>query len=142
MVAAFLAACGDGDSNPTGVEDTCTDDTGAVTVTVSSGSSGPVFDWSPPCAVALVLVEQDAGDTWLVATDDATWGDPTQANLITPPVTYGIVPSTAADEYGPDPLQPGVTHDFILWRVPPGSTADCVATGFGMCMLANRQFVP
>ena len=73
---------------------------------------------------------------------DATWADPEQANLITPPVTYGVAPAVAADEYGPDSLQSGLPHDFILRRVPPGSTAECNATGFRMCMLANQQFVP
>ena len=138
-LAAPLAACGEG---PTIPADPCTDDTGTVTVTVTSAAGTPVFDWSPACAVALVLVEKVGGDTWYVSTDDATWSDAAQANLITPPITYGVAPAETADEYGPDPLVTGVEHDFILWRVQQGSTADCLLTGFGLCLLANHRFTP
>jgi hypothetical protein len=138
-VAIALAACSDDPITPA---DPCTDNTGSVTVTVTSAAGVPVFDWSPSCAVAFVLVEEDASDIWFVGTDDSNWDDPAQVNLFTPPITYGVAPSGTADEYGPDPLVTGVEYDFILWRVPPGSTADCLAEAFGACMLANHQFTP
>lgn len=140
VLAVLLGACGDDD--PVDVADPCTDDTGTVTVTVTASAVGPVFDWNPDCAVAFLIVEENSGDVWFIGTDDSTWDDPAQANLFAPPVTYGVAPTGTFDEYGPDPLPPGVTHDVTLWRVPPGSTADCLATSFGLCMLANQSFVP
>ena len=139
FVAAGLAACGGDD--PVGVATPCTDNTGAVAVTVTSGATGPVFNWDPDCGVAFLIVEEGAGDVWFIGTDDATWGDPGLGNLFTPPVTYGVAPTGTLDQYGPDPLSIGGTYDVTLWRVPPGSTADCLAVAFGLCMLANQEFV-
>ena len=136
----LVAACGD--EPITDVDLSCSDDTGSVTVTVSGPASTPQLDWSPPCPVALLLVERGASDTWSIATDETTWDDPAAANLITPPITYGVAPASAADEYGPDPLVIGQPHEAILWRIPPGSTAGCASVAFGACMLALHEWTP
>lgn len=39
----------------------------------------------------MVLIEEAASDQWLVKTDGDVWADPAQANLVSPPVTYGVV---------------------------------------------------
>ena len=66
---AFLVfgvmACGDDGAGPDPIA--CTDDTGSVEVTVTTGASVR-FDWEPACAVALLLVEQQGGDMWLIGT--------------------------------------------------------------------------
>ena len=59
-------ACGDDGADPDPIA--CTADTGSVEVTVTTGASVR-FDWEPACAVALLLVEQQGGDMWLIGTD-------------------------------------------------------------------------
>jgi hypothetical protein len=141
-LATALWAC-DGEDDPTGLVDTpCTDDTGSVSVTISSGLQ-PAFDWDPDCAVALVLVEEEASDAWGITTDVSTWDDPAQANLIEPPVQYGVAPASVTEFEPPAPLTAGVTYEVILWRVAPGSTDDCAAVfSPGACLLAVQEFTP
>ena len=139
--AMVVAACSDDPTSPNddSASLSCDADTGTVDVTV--GASG-VFDWSPACAVALLLVEDEASDMWGVSTDDATWNIPDQANLITPPLSYGA-PQTGASQFQePLPLLSGVTYELILWRVlPDGSAAQCQQRFENLCLLAVHPFV-
>ncbi len=138
-LAVLLWACG-GDG-PTDIAPPCTDDTGAVTVTVGAGLQ-PVFNWEPACAIAVLLVEEQASDQWGISTDDTTWGDPAQANLISPPVTYGVTPPGIDEFRPPETLIAGVTYELILWRVPPGSTTECMNVAFGACLMVVHEFTP
>ena len=136
-----LMACGDDGAGPDPIA--CTDDTGTVAVTVSAGLQ-PMFNWEPACAMALLLVEAGSGDVWGISTDNATWDDPAQANLIAPPITYGVAPASAPEVQAPDPLASGATYALILWRVrAAGSTTQCVARigNLGnVCVMAIHEF--
>lgn len=135
-----LLACGDA----TGPEDEltpCTDDTGSVAVSVTSGLT-PTFDWSPACGVAMILVEEDGGDVWGASTDQETWGNPASANMIHPPVTYGAALSGATTFEDAAPLLSGHTYEVVLWRaIPSSSTAPCQQRFDGMCLIAVHPFV-
>ena len=112
-LAAGSLGCSDEVTGPE--EASCLPETASVEGKVTVGAS-VVFDWSPRCPVALVLIEEGAHDKWLVSTGSA--------NAITPPVTYGQVPAGATDSYGPEPLVAGQTYELILWRMmPDGSSA-------------------
>jgi len=133
-----LVACED---DVTGPAAECTDDTGIVTVSVSNAAQ-PVVSWDPACAVAMFLVEEDASDQWLISTDDSVWDDPAQANLIVPPVTYGVVPTGVTAPEPAASLQVGATYEVILWRVlSPESTATCMQHFEQMCLMAVHEFV-
>ena len=139
--ASLVVGCSD---DPTSPDDdqaslSCEADTGAVVATVSASE---VFDWSPACAVALLLVEEGASDVWGISTDDATWNSPDQANLIAPPISYGA-PQTGASQFQePLPLVSGVTYELILWRVlPGGSAAPCQQRLGNLCLLSVHSFV-
>ena len=142
LVFGLVACGGDGaGSDPIA----CTDDTGTVEVTVTTGASVQ-FDWEPACAVALLLVLAAGGDIWGISTDNATWDDPAQANLIAPPITYGVAPASAPEVRAPDPLASGATYELILWGVrAAGSTTQCVVRignlGNG-CVMAIHEFTP
>jgi len=136
----LLIGCGDA----TGPEEQgaqCTDETGSVSVTVSQGLT-PTFNWSPSCAVAMILVEEDASDMWGAASDEDTWDDPAAANLIRPPVAYGSAPSGTTTFGGTQPLMSGRTYEVGLWRlVPSSSTAACQQRFENACLLAVHEFV-
>ena len=112
-----LVACGDDGQGPEPIA--CTDDTGSVEVTVTTGASVR-FDWEPACAVALLIVEQEASDRWW-SIGTAIIDEPLLAelreNLITPPVTYGVTPSGVDELQPPETLVAGVTYELTLWRV-------------------------
>ncbi len=81
MATALTAtACGGEDSTgPTAAA--CAPETTSVTATVSSGPS-IVFDWEPRCPMAMVLVEGDEGDVWVIAADEGVnslWDGPDEA---------------------------------------------------------------
>lgn len=136
-----LFGCGDDPASPEDQTRPCTDDTGTVAVTVTSGQA-PTFAWDPSCSLAMLLVEEDASDMWGVATDEGGWGDPARANLIVPPVTYGVVPAGSSAFQDPLPLAAGTTYDLILWRVLPAtSTAACVQRLENLCLMAAHAFV-
>jgi hypothetical protein len=78
----------------------------AVTITVSGGTT-PTISWSPECPVYLVLVEEGAGDMWLVAGD---------GNVIEPGVRYGDHHPCEVDFWLDAPLLAGVEYDVILFR--------------------------
>lgn len=135
----FVACGGDGPTEPQAVA--CTSETASVTVTVT-GADTPVFDWNPACSVALLLVEGAGGDTWVISSDDATWSSPEQANLISPPVTYGTtsLPAGVQTEYGPLPLSRASAYDVIPFQVvDPASTA-CADLFQNVCRLAIHEF--
>ncbi|HSM06773.1 MAG TPA: hypothetical protein VK858_19260 [Longimicrobiales bacterium] len=134
-----VAGCDDDGTAP----ELCTDDTTIVDVQISGGTS-PTVSWSPACPVALFLVEGDEeGDTWSMNTDEDTWGTPSQANRIEPPVTYGVVPAGIDDTYGPLPLIAGRRYEVILWRIPPTGNFDGCIQVFGQaCMIGLGDFTP
>ena len=77
-----------------------------------------------------------------IITDNATWDDLSQANLITPPVIYGVSPARTEQFAVPATLRPGATYDVNLARVvPAGSTAPCLTIAFGnFCLMAIHEF--
>lgn len=121
----------------------CTDNTTSVNATVSVGDSVSV-DWTPKCALALLVVETAVGhDQWWVAGFNPDTVDiPTvSANRILPRVTYGHVPATATDSFGPEPLVAGTTYVVALWRVlPSGSTLQCQQNHGTACLVAVTSF--
>ena len=137
-----VMACGDDGAGPDPIA--CTDDTGSVDVTVTTGASVR-FDWEPACAVTLLLVERQGGDMWLIGTDlpgTLGLGDPDLVNLITPPVTYGAAPSVVDEQHAPEALVAGVAYDLILWRaLRENSTAVCQSQFENGCLLAVHEFV-
>jgi hypothetical protein len=142
LAVALVVVAGACADDPTGVAAECTDDTGTVAVSVGPGLT-PVFSWDPSCAVALLLVEQEASDQWGISTDEATWDDPSQANRISPPITYGVTPASASELSAPEDLTAGVTYELVLWRVlPDGSTAQCMQTLENLCLMAVHEFTP
>jgi hypothetical protein len=98
--------------------------------------------WEPACAVALLLIEGDGGDTWVVSSDDATWPSPEQANLVSPPIGYGTtsLPTGVTTEYGPLPLTRGETYDVIPFQVVDLTNAACADLFQNVCRLAIHEF--
>ena len=131
-------SCSDDATEPETVG--CTAETASVTATVSSGAT-PTFNWEPRCAVAIVLVEEDASDQWGLSTDEESWTNPTTGNRITPPITYGTIPQGTVQTQAPQPLVTGRTYELILWRVlPPGSSASCLQKIENLCLLTVHEF--
>jgi hypothetical protein len=136
VVFAIGAACSDSTS-PRDVA--CDPETTSVSATVTVGAS-VVFDWSPACPVALLLVEDGASDTWLISVPDDAFDSP-QGNRIRPKVTYGQVPQGIIDTIAPTALVQGRTYELILWRVlPDGSTAQCQQRFGTVCLLTVKTF--
>ena len=118
----------------------CTAGTGSVTATVTVGASVK-FDWTPRCSVAMVLIEEDASDQWLVGTSEDSWTSAETANRILPPLTYGQTPAGTEVSEPPATLVAGRTYELILWRVlPSGSTAECQLRLQNMCLLTVTPF--
>lgn len=118
----------------------CTAGTGSVTAMVTVGTSVK-FDWTPRCAVAMVLIEEDASDRWSVATLEDSWTSADAGNKILPPVTYGQTPAGTEIGEPPATLVAGRTYELILWRVlPSGSSAQCQQRFENMCLLVVSQF--
>jgi hypothetical protein len=149
LVIAVLASwsCS---SDATGPDDSaCTPATAAVQATVTTGSV-VTLDWSPACAVALLLIEDDSGgDMWYVTSPDIESDSPDLANRITPRVTYGQVPTGMdgpTDINGPVqafPLVAGRTYKLVLWRLLPAgsSTSSCQSSLENACLVAVKTFV-
>lgn len=117
----------------------CSASTGTVTVTVARGSA-LVFDWSPQCAVALLLVEQDASDQWALGAPGLEFTSTESSNIIVPPVTYGLAPP-GTESTTPATLVAGQTYEVVLWRaVSPNITAPCVQRVQNACLMAVHQF--
>jgi hypothetical protein len=134
---ASLLSCSDG-TDPKGAN--CPAETGSVQVTVTSGAN-PVFDWQPRCAVALLLIEEEASDQWVISGEDLSSTTTESANRILPPITYGQVPSGIFEESPPETLVAGRTYEVILWKiVPAGSTVQCQQRFENACLLAVHPF--
>ncbi|HUG01385.1 MAG TPA: hypothetical protein VML95_05945 [Longimicrobiales bacterium] len=117
-LAFLVAACG-GDATAPGEEAVpCEATTNSVEASVAVGQA-VVFDWTPACEVALLLVEPTGSghDLWAVSVDDA------EANGIAPPVTYGVLPEGAESSSAAEPLISGQRYELILWRVMPNGSA-------------------
>jgi len=115
---------------------------GFVGVTVTTGLSVG-FDWEPPCAVAFLIVQGEAGDQWIISTDNQQWDDPAyQSNRFAPPVTYGTNPQGVDDTFGPEDLFSGLTYELYLYRVLPENSSAVCQIQFGqVCLLALVEFV-
>lgn len=103
-----LCGCADDPTEPVALEP-CT---GAVTVSVTSGST-PRISWAPACTMVSLLVEEGASDRWqIIANTDVGFG---------PGVRYGTVPAGTTQNAAASPLAAGVLHDVILFRGPLAS---------------------
>ena len=121
MCAPLVLGCDGDPSAPSGDPIDCGADVSAVDVSVSTGSS-LVFDWSPRCRVALLLVEEGPSDRW--ALGDA------ESNLVGPPVTYGVVPDGIEGDAAQS-LTDGTEYDLVVWIVDGASAR----------LVANHQFL-
>ncbi|MGH7678082.1 MAG: hypothetical protein ACRENU_06415 [Gemmatimonadaceae bacterium] len=123
-----------------GPDGSCVQATGSVTATVNTSGS-VTFDWDPACAVALLLIEEDATDMWAITAPGLDDTSTETANIITPPVTYGSVPAGAEQDAPATPLVPGTTYELILWKiVPPNSTVQCQQRFQNACLLTVHPF--
>lgn len=122
----------------------CADNTTSVNAHTTVGDS-IVFDWTPKCAVALLVVEETMGhDHWWIAgfNPDSVDNPTTSANRIAPRVTFGRVPAKITDSFGPEPLLAGTTYLVALWRVlPSGSTLECQQKHGDACLVAVTSFL-
>ena len=125
LVAAV--ACGDDSMEP----EMCTAETGSVTASVDVSGTAPVFSWDPDCAVAWLLVEEGSSDVWFIESS------PTQANLISPPITFGAtsLPAGVQTSYGPDPLVRGTSYELILAQVVDPAVTACTELVGDLCRL-------
>src|SRR5688572_26515771 len=139
ITAALVAGC---DSNSTAPDEpACLPGTDSIVGTVTVGAS-VVFDWSPRCAVSLLLVERGAHDMWSIVPPATGINSPETRNLIMPPVTYGQVPAGIISTHGPEPLVAGVSYELILWRViGSGSGTNCQAHPTTGCLVAVQPFI-
>jgi hypothetical protein len=119
----------------------CPEGTTEVTASVTKSGSNVVFDWAPRCPVALLLVEQEASDMWVVNAPNFSETSTTAANVIFPSVTYGQTPSGSEVDAIPKPLVAGTTYNLVLWMVVPSST-NCVTMRVqNACLVALKSFV-
>jgi hypothetical protein len=136
-----VAAMGCSGETTAAQDPNCSATTASVTATVTTGTS-VVFDWTPRCAVALLLVEKDATDQWFIEAPGLSSNSDESANIILPPVTYGQAPQGA--EQGPDPaavLVSGTEYELILWKtVPAGSALQCQQRNGNACLLTVKAF--
>lgn len=124
----------------------CTDDTATVVTLTFSGDAQPVLNWDPACSVAQLLIEQEGGsDLWHIFTDESVFFDPAQANLITPPVTYGVVPTGVRQSSEADNLITGVLQVLLVRSLGDGGgwarfgTAFCVISGNSECLFVLQD---
>ena len=145
-LAAPLVACGDDD--PTTGFAQCTADVGIVTLTLSGGAQ-PVLNWDPDCSVALLLIkEAGVRDLWNISTfrEEVVLLDPAKGNLITPPVTYGVVPTGVLRIWGPETLTSGVLQVLLQRILEDGrgwerfGEANCVISDNSVCVIVLHEF--
>lgn len=136
LVAVTAAGCAGDGTAPKG----CPSETSSVQATVTTGAS-VVFDWDPKCGVALLLVEEDASDQWVIGAPDFDNNETESANVILPPVTYGQVPAGAEEASPPAALIAGRSYELVLWKnLPAGSTVQCQQRFENACLLAVHVF--
>ena len=106
LIVAAAAGCAD---EPSGTDGPVPECTGAVSVTVGTGTT-PTFTWTPACRLFLLLVEPVVGgtDLWSIISDSA--------NVIAPPVTYGVVPTGVQEGDPPTTLVVGSGYEVYLYR--------------------------
>ena len=112
MLPCFQLGCSS--SNPADPEP-IEDCTGSVNISVTGGTT-PRFSWTPRCRLCFLNVEPaDSGaDQWTVISDSA--------NLIAPPVEYGVVPVGAEELTSPAELVAGQEYKVVLARfTDPGA---------------------
>lgn len=126
-ILAMIAGMGCSDE-PSGAGGPLPECTGPVSVAVSPGTT-PTFTWTPTCRLFFLLVEPaDAGtDLWSIISDGA--------NLIAPPVTYGVVPNGVQEGDAPTPLVTGTGYEVYLYRWTGPGSQDGVLVG-------SRAFTP
>jgi len=108
LLALLCVAPGCASTNPSGPEP-IEDCPGSVGISVTGGTA-PRFSWTPRCRLFFLNVEPaDAGtDQWTVYSDSA--------NLIAPPVTYGVIPAGAVELTSPTQLVAGEDYKVVLAR--------------------------
>src|SRR5688572_16438469 len=122
-LVAAVAALNCSDSTSPG---SCDANTGSVEASVQISGSAVVFDWSPACAVALVLIEEEFSDMWGIIAPGLSGSSTESDNIIHPPVTYGQVPSGAEELDAPQTLIAGHTYEVVLWKIiPAGANPSC-----------------
>lgn len=135
---ALLTACSDDAVTPSA--DECEPETSTVTPIVTTGEV-VTFEWDPSCGVALLLVEEGASDQWGINTPEDSWETASEANLILPPVTYGLAPEGVEEDFPAEELVAGRTYELVLWRIlPEGTTGDCIMMLENACLLAVHEF--
>jgi hypothetical protein len=101
-VAAWLGAC----SSPQDVAG-CSGDVEVSIVRFDP----PVISWTPDCGISTLAVDDAANRTmWSVL-------NPAGENAIVPPVTFGIVPDRATEEFPPVELTHGNFYIVRVYRV-------------------------
>jgi hypothetical protein len=109
VLAAFvLGACADAPEAITAPASPCSS---AITLSVSRTGPRPTFDWTPRCAVSLVIVE---GPSAILATPLRHWRLEADAPTIVPPLRFGEVP-TRAKSTGFVDLTPGLAYRVSLF---------------------------
>lgn len=136
IVAVLAAACTDSATAP----EQCTP-TSSLTPTARQTSS-VVFDWTPKCPVAMVLVELRGGaDQWVVAAPFFSEASTEVANILAPPITYGVTPAGAEVLTPAASLVAGQTYTVILWRVVPANAqVQCEIRVQNACLIAFKEF--
>ena len=136
---ALLGGCSD--SSPS-APIPCSSSTGSVQATVQQTANGTRFDWQPACAVALLLVEENASDRWVISAPNMDENSTDASNIIVPPVVYGQAPAGATEDAPAQALVPGRTYELILWKaVSPGTSVTCQSRFGNACMLTVKAFV-
>lgn len=141
LLAVALVGCGDDGSGPEPL--VCDDELYQVDATVAIQGSSVVFDWEPACPMAVMIIEEDGADQWLLITDESKWEEPDSANLIYPPVTYGVAPQDIFEVTDADDLVPGRSYHFVLWRVLPlfgPIETGCIEQEGPVCLVAVELF--
>lgn len=140
VASTMLVACSDDPASPAAEE--CDAGITEVSATITTSSDAVVFDWDPTCGMVLLLVEEDASDQWSINAPESNWGSPSMANIILPPVTYGVVPAGTVADFPASPLAAGVTYELVLWRILPegNAGAGCIMTFDSACLVAVEEF--